>query len=499
MRILMVVMPNSIHVARWVNQLSGQGWEIHLFSSCEALPHPSLRNVTLYNRMEVSRFEVHPSVRVVRLPRSSTLRGLSYQLGRLIDRLKPDLIHSMELQHAGYLTLDARAHVQGPFPRWIVSNWGSDIYLFGRLPRHEERIRQLLRHCDYYGCECARDVLLARQFGFRGEVLPVLPIAGGFDLEAIAPLRSPGPTSGRRLVVLKGYQHWAGRALVGLRALENCAAELQGYRVAVYGYSEDVALAAELFDQATGVPVDLITAQSHDDMLRLFGRARVYIGLSISDGISTALLEALAMGAFPIQSCTACADEWVADGETGFLVPPEDPQVIATALRRALSDDALVDEAAARNDRTCRDRLDNRNLAFQIADLYRGVISGRSRVKLAQLHEGSSCSKPCARAKRGASSPLDRLQPLWLRARQALGAGHQLQRAVRRHGLKVFIAKLLTKVAARLQRLANNLVPPAPPALRQAAPAGYAHTISARAQLHGPIVATVPAPALRID
>jgi len=71
-------------------------------------------------------------------------------------------------------------------------------------------------------------------------------------------------------------------------------------------------------------------------MLHYYGRARIYIGLSISDAISTSLLEAMVMGAFPIQSCTACADEWIEDGKSGFIVPPEDPHVIAEAIRRAL-------------------------------------------------------------------------------------------------------------------------------------------------------------------
>ena len=57
-------------------------------------------------------------------------------------------------------------------------------------------------------------------------------------------------------------------------------------------------------------------------MLRLHGRARVSIAISIGDGISTALLEAMAMGSFPIQTCTACADEWIIDGKSGFIVQP---------------------------------------------------------------------------------------------------------------------------------------------------------------------------------
>jgi glycosyltransferase involved in cell wall biosynthesis len=117
-------------------------------------------------------------------------------------------------------------------------------------------------------------------------------------------------------------------------------------------------------------------------MLRLYGRARVYIGLSISDAISTSLLEAIVMGAFPIQSCTACADEWVVDGKTGLIVPPEDPEVVAAALHRALTDDSLVDNAARRNAKLARERLAEHLIKPQARAMYdtvaaRGRRSGR--------------------------------------------------------------------------------------------------------------------------
>jgi len=105
-------------------------------------------------------------------------------------------------------------------------------------------------------------------------------------------------------------------------------------------------------------------------MLRLFGRARVYIGLSISDAIPTSLLEAMVMGAFPIQSDTSGADEWIVPGESGLLVPPEEPEVIETAVRRALGDDLLVDGAARLNAETARGRLDHEVIRSQVVASY---------------------------------------------------------------------------------------------------------------------------------
>lgn len=401
MRLLIVGLADSIHVARWIRQISDQGWDIHFFPSVDTgTVHPELDHVTVHHSIYhiPSNLAASPSTlrrRGLRLrvpfPRATTYlsdigritrkflqtRRPEYrirQLVRLIEELEPDVIHAMEFQAAGYLTLEAKQRFAGTFPPWIVTNYGSDIYLFGRLQVHRERVKALLAACDYYTCECQRDVELARALGFRGQVLDVLPVGGGFDLADAQRWRSPGLTSERRLILIKGYQHWAGRALVALRALSLCADGLHGYRIAVHlPNTEDVSIQAELVSQQIGIPIEMISEISHEQMLRLQGQARIHLGLSISDGISTSSLEAMLMGAFPIQSDTACAGEWFEDGAGGLLVPPEDPAVVADALRRALSDDALVDSAAERNAGVVADRLDERHLRERLANLYRAA------------------------------------------------------------------------------------------------------------------------------
>ena len=82
------------------------------------------------------------------------------------------------------------------------------------------------------------------------------------------------------------------------------------------------------------------------------------LGVSLSDGISTSLLEAMVSGCFPIQTGTSCADEWVVDGGTGMIVDVDDVPGIAEALRRALGDDQLVDRAAEINHGVAIARLD---------------------------------------------------------------------------------------------------------------------------------------------
>jgi hypothetical protein len=296
---------------------------------------------------------------------------------RAIETYRPDIVHSLEFQHAGYLAAGAKEKLGRSFPAWIATNWGSDIYLFRNMPEQKPKIERILQQCDYYSCECERDIRLAREMGFAGKTLPVLPNAGGLPLEQIERLRAPGSVADRKTIIVKGYQGWSGRALVALEAVGLCKDTLHGYSIAVYSAPREVVDAAGRISRQTGIPIKIIPRASHEAILRVFGRSRIYIGLGISDGISTSFLEAMAMGAFPIQSCTACADEWIQDGRSGFIVPPEDPQAVAGMLRRALADDALVNRADEINAQTVRERLDYSKIKSQVVQMYGDIMKSR--------------------------------------------------------------------------------------------------------------------------
>jgi hypothetical protein len=383
LRILFVGMPGSVHTARWINQISDLGWDLHLFASTPDPPHSKLRNITVY----APSFARPPA-----LDRSVRLRGLSpltigaerlgqrvlnaTWLSRIIRRVKPDLIHALETQRAGYMTGDAKARTKGAFPRFMLSAWGNDLYLFGRLPDHAARIRATLEQCNFFTADCDRDIEVVREFGFTGKTFPALPGSGGLDIETAKKLQSSIPPSQRRTVTLKGYQNWAGRALDGMRALELCADVLQDYRIVIYFANEDVAIAAQLMSQRIGIPVDVVPRASYEESLRMHARARVSVGVSISDGLPLSTVESALMGAFPVQTNTSCAGERFRDGAGILLVSPDDINAIAAAIRRALTDDELVDRAAEMNFDYISRNLSIEAVKPQVVTMYRQILGG---------------------------------------------------------------------------------------------------------------------------
>jgi hypothetical protein len=384
-------MSASIHLVRFLSQIDNDCFDVHVFNSHAGWGtcHGEMRNVTLHGCCAWPKPPAHSSVRLegfwpfargTRLAAfvgnryCSWLRDNARKLAQVIDLLQPDIVHGHEMSMAGYLIVEAQQRIKTRMPPWIMTNWGHDIYYRSRLRAHQPRIRQVLSACNYYTCETQRDVGLARDHGFTGRILgPVMPNPGGFRFEEIEPLRTPGPPSRRRMVMLKGYQDAIGRAMTALRAFELCRDVLDGYKICIYSSGDDVTNASEALAFDTGLDIQTVPHLSYYELLRMRGEARVSVGLSMSDAASISFLEALIMGSFPIQSDRGSTHEWIEDGKGGFIVPPEDPKIVAAALRRALTDDALVDSAARINDSVARDRLDYYKLRNHVLSWYQTI------------------------------------------------------------------------------------------------------------------------------
>jgi hypothetical protein len=423
-KILFVCMQNSPHACRWINSLAGRGWDLHVFPIDSQPVLPSLRGVTVHppyllvrqdqlshalrtppRRWWADLADAQAAAHPQRLPHepifplpvphkvASALQRVRVRTGeseatsqflygprslaRLIRRLKPDLIHSMEFQHCGYNVLRARECLGGRgLPPWLATNWGSDIYHFRQFADHRAQITRLLHQIDFYSCECERDIGIARELGMTAKVLPVMPNSGGFELASTERQRSLVPPSRRHLIMVKGYQHFAGRVLTALAALEHCADIVQGFDVVIFSSSsEAIERAAQLRASTPIKSITVLPFATHDQMLRMFAMARVYLGVSVSDAISTSALEAMAMGAFPIQTDTSCCNEWFEHGRGGYLIPPDDVDIIAERVRSALTDDHLVDQAAAINWQVISTRLDEREMQRRVWAFYDEIFA----------------------------------------------------------------------------------------------------------------------------
>ncbi len=97
------------------------------------------------------------------------------------------------------------------------------------------------------------------------------------------------------------------------------------------------------------------------------------------DGFPNVLAEAMAMGVPVVSTAISGIPEMIDDGVHGLLVSPRDPQGLADALRRLLTDQALHDDLArAARARIC-ERFDSRVTTLQLRDLFERQIGVANR------------------------------------------------------------------------------------------------------------------------
>jgi len=337
-RIVLVAMVDSIHVARWVSQFPADEYFFHIFPSTpNRRIHPLIqKQKTEHGNVEIYPFGGRLSVPLWGIDLLLGNRVRSWFLQRLIRRVNPDFVHALEFQHGAYLA-DQALRSGNLNHKFIATNYGSDIYWFQQFPKHLEKIKSVLERADRYSAECERDVQLALGYGFKGQVLPVIPNAGGIP-EKYAQMEVL-PPSERKLILIKGYDGWVGRATLAVAALPLIKDQLEGFEIIFYSCNTKTIRAIKKMSRASGIKVTAYPkkALSHDQMMHLFARALIYLGVSLSDGISTSMLEALAMGAYPVQSNTACSGEWLRNKAYGLELNSFEISEIADQIKNAIN------------------------------------------------------------------------------------------------------------------------------------------------------------------
>jgi glycosyltransferase involved in cell wall biosynthesis len=96
------------------------------------------------------------------------------------------------------------------------------------------------------------------------------------------------------------------------------------------------------------------------------------------EGLSVIALEAMASGLPVVATDVGGIPEIVRDGETGLLVPPDDPAALARAVTTLLSDAALASRLADAGARLVREELSVDKMVERTETLYRDVLRERA-------------------------------------------------------------------------------------------------------------------------
>lgn len=371
---------HSIHVIRWIENLKDTSDEIYWFDILgkgRLNTIDEVHQLTNWRRRKIRYLKGEHWLRKKSPTIYTKMQPLleisaNQQLEHIIQEIKPDVVHSFEMQSCSYPIL--KTMNKYPAIKWMYSCWGSDLFYFQNVKYHNLKIRKVLNRVNFLHTDCMRDFNLAKQLGFKGKHVGVIPGGSGFKLAELEKYKKP--INERNIILVKGYEHHFGRGLNIIKALKELKRKLLNYDIVVFGahkilinYVKQQNLPFKVFDRH---------ALSQNELMILMGKSKIYIGNSISDGMPNTLLEAIVMNAFPIQSNPGGATAEIIENKVnGLLINnPEDIDKIKSLIKQAILFDeegTFFEKAAAINTEIANKRLDFKVNKQKVIDLYRNI------------------------------------------------------------------------------------------------------------------------------
>lgn len=371
LRLAFLADPDSIHTRRWLGYFARRGHEVHLLSLYPpARPCPEAKVHVLQRRRpaggrgggsgggEAGGLLAGLARQAYRgLPTPAVLLAtwLRYRwqgLERLVGALAPHVLH------AHYVTAYGFYGTAAHYRPYALSAWGSDILRDAVSPLGRAVARYTLGRADLVTADSDHVLGKLRELGVAPEraVKVVIGVDDAFLLASRRSVNRGG--EGEPLVLsLRSLERRQYNVDVILRAMALVRRALPRARLAVAGEGRLrprlEALAAQL---GLGDAVCFLGQVPHDQLPHLLAQAAVVVSVPTSDATPASLLEAMAVGCFPLVSDLPAMAEWVEDGQNGFRVRPGDDAALAERIVAALASPELRQQAAHRNLAIVRER-----------------------------------------------------------------------------------------------------------------------------------------------
>jgi glycosyltransferase involved in cell wall biosynthesis len=271
-------------------------------------------------------------------PRTEMDLGAAWRLSRLLKQLKPDIVHAHDPHGVAMAAMALSMSTQLSKPPLVASR-RVDFRMRGNTLS-----RWKYRQVDCF--ICASDAI--RKMVLADGVPPerAVTVHEGIDLERIRsappaslheelwlPHQAPIVGNVAALVPHKGQRHLIDAALLVVRQVPDA-------RFVIAGEGE-LRGALERAIKEHKLEKHVVLAGFRPDVLSLHKAFDIFVMSSVTEGLGTSLLDAMACGKPVVATTAGGIPEVVVDGDTGLLVAPRDHQGLAAAIVRLLKDPLL--------------------------------------------------------------------------------------------------------------------------------------------------------------
>ena len=297
----------------------------------------------------------------------------AWRMSRLLRRLRPGVVHAHDA-HALAVAAGAVALAGKGAPRLAASR-RVDFHIH-RNPLSRWKYRRVDRFL------CASDAIRRILIDDGVPAGKAVVVHEGVDVERIAGLpaldahREFGLPAGAPIVgnIAALVPHKGQRHL--LDAAARVVAEVPEARFVIVGAGElHDALAAQI--ARLGLERHVILTGFRTDAVSLLKGFDLFVMSSVTEGLGTSVLDAMACGRAVVATRAGGIPESVVDGETGLLVPARDPVALASAVLRLLHDRARRQALGRAGRARARARFSAARMVAETAAAYDALAGDR--------------------------------------------------------------------------------------------------------------------------
>ena len=295
----------------------------------------------------LARFEEIDGVPVYRLPAAGpkAWAALTFTLAGLwtLFRLRPDVLHAHEILMPATLGLYSKKILRRPLLVKILRGGArGDVYKLKRRPMWKSYLRRLVRNVDAF-------IVISHEIDEELSALHIpqrqrLFLPNGVDTARCLPVSEERKQALRTELSLPSQARlvvYAGRLVPEkhvdylLQVWERVRFNFPAAVLLILGEGEErPRLEAMQIDgvQFTGRVADAVPYLQAADL---------FVLPSTTEGLSNSLLEAMSCGLAVLATTVGGAPDVIRHGESGWLIPPDDPDALRQGLETLLGDDGL--------------------------------------------------------------------------------------------------------------------------------------------------------------
>lgn len=355
MKICFVANATSIHTKRWASWFAQNGHDVHIVSFWDAeikgvtvhhiklLPSilTSLKNSVLQRQSSALSGKGTPTEKAPQGFRSTLMAYFSlisqpldnWRIKRIIKRIKPDILHGQYVTNYGFYAACTGFH---PL---VISAWGSDVLIdpgVSRFSRH--RVEFALKRADLIASVSSHVRSATTELGASSQNNHI--IQPGVDTNIFRPfpgvsLRSELDIAENDPVVIstRGFKPIYNYETL-IQAIPYVLKESPNAKFILHGSGSDRKAILQSIANELGIAqsIRFVAPVSHSELPEYLNMADLYISIPFSDGMSNALLEAMACSLPVIVSDLPANREVVKGDWNGYIVPVKNPQAVADAI-----------------------------------------------------------------------------------------------------------------------------------------------------------------------